>query len=171
MTDDEYLDSLGLLPTRKPDQYAGSPARARQHRKNLAKRRRETGLKTDGSMSEDELHKRVCVWLSGAIAKPGVCSPEGAIWYSVETRARRSLAEGASNKERGCIAGVPDVDIYWQGRAYKIELKARGGVVSDEQRALHAELEKAGVKVRVCYSLEEVKAVLVNIPHRRGRGD
>jgi len=118
---------------------------------------------------EDDFHKQVAKLLSVVIAKPGVCSPQGVIWYSVETRAKRSLREGANNKARGCVKGCPDIDIYYAGFAYKIELKAVKGRLSDGQEELHIELARAKVPVLEARTLEAVAKVLDtwSIPHRR----
>jgi hypothetical protein len=118
---------------------------------------------------EDELHKQVAKLMTATIARPGVCSPLGVIWYSVEVRAKRSLREGAANKSRGCIAGCPDIDIYYAGRAFKIELKAPKGKLSDGQEQLHIELARAKVPVLEARSLEDVDLVLDTwaIPRRK----
>jgi len=117
---------------------------------------------------EDKLHEQVAKLLTAVIAKPGVASADHVLWYSVETRARRSMREGAANKKRGCIRGVPDIDIYYGGRAYKIELKAPGGVVSDAQDELHIQLELAGVSNAIARSIDDVLHSLAfwRIPHR-----
>ena len=119
---------------------------------------------------EDHLHYAVAKLLSLAIARPGICSLDGVLWYSVETRARRSKKEGYNNKRRGCVKGCADLDFYYQGRAYKIELKRLvGGRVSEGQIDMHAALDNAGIPVAVCRSWGEIQAALVKwkIPHRR----
>jgi hypothetical protein len=118
---------------------------------------------------EDKLHTAVAKYLSAVIARPGVCSDLGVIWMSIETRGKRSMREGAANKSRGCIAGCPDIDLYFAGRAFKIELKAEKGELSPAQRALHVELARARVPVLEARSVEAIAAVLDTwgIPHRR----
>jgi hypothetical protein len=119
---------------------------------------------------EDHLHYAVAKLLSLAISRPGICSLEGVCWFSLEGRAKRSIYEGARNKRRGCISGVPDILIVWMGKCYWIELKrAKGGRVSDAQIETHAELDKAGSNVAICRSWGEIQAALVKwkIPHRR----
>src|SRR5271170_38000 len=119
---------------------------------------------------EDHLHYAVAKLLSLAIAKPGICSLDGVLWMSLEGRAKRSIYEGARNKRRGCVSGVPDILIVWMGRCYWIELKrAKGGRVSDAQIETHSQLNSAGSSVAVCRSLGEIQAILQlwKIPHRR----
>jgi hypothetical protein len=109
---------------------------------------------------EDLFHTLVARWLTEAIAPAGKRSKHGVLWFSVETRGKRSLAEGARNKARGCIAGVPDIDIYHQGRAFKIELKAPKGTSTDTQVRLHHELVQCGVPVLVARELDMIMSAL-----------
>lgn len=48
--------------------------------------------------------------------------------------------------------GWPDFTVLHQGRAYCLELKAPGGVLSDEQKQCLAELETTGTPCKVAYS-------------------
>src|SRR5271168_1374207 len=119
---------------------------------------------------EDHLHYAVAKLLSLAIAKPGICSLDGVLWMSLEGRAKRSIYEGARNKRRGCVSGVPDILIVTLGKTYWIELKrAKGGKVSDAQIEMHSQLNSAGGNVAVCRSLGEIEVILRwwKIPHRR----
>lgn len=108
-------------------------------------------------------------WLTIVIAPAGDLSRDNVAWYAVDHAASISMWQGAMRKARGVVRGIPDLDIYWNERAYKIELKVPGGVVSDEQRALHKVLRGTGVSVAVCWSLEDVHAQVATwgIPHRR----
>lgn len=112
---------------------------------------------------EDKLHTDVAKWLTAAIGHPGEASATlGVMWLSLETRAKRSLREGAANKARGCVAGVPDIEIVqYPGRCFKIELKSAKGVVSDQQRKLHKEYRILGIPVAVCRSIDDVRAALL----------
>lgn len=113
---------------------------------------------------EDKFHLAVAKYLRAVIGREGLCwkirSGHLVLWYSVETRAKRSVISGRSNKGRGCIAGCPDIDIYYNGRAFKIELKSPTGVVSREQSELRDALAAVGCEVFVCRSLDHVADVL-----------
>jgi hypothetical protein len=115
------------------------------------------------------LHKAVAKYLTAAIARPGDCNDFGACWFSIEGRGKRSLREGAANKSRGVISGVPDIALYHAGKAFFIELKAEKGVVSSDQRQFHHVLAKAGIPVLIARDIESVAQVLDtwSIPHRR----
>jgi len=61
--------------------------------------------------------------------------------------------------------GHPDLTIMHLGRAVCIELKARGGRLSEHQRECIADLERAGVPVLVSYSFAESIQFAVNHLH------
>jgi hypothetical protein len=61
--------------------------------------------------------------------------------------------------------GHPDLTVMHLGRAVCIELKARGGRLSEHQRECIADLERAGVPVLVSYSFQESIQFAVNHLH------
>jgi hypothetical protein len=61
--------------------------------------------------------------------------------------------------------GHPDLTVMHLGRAICIELKARGGRLSEHQRECIADLERAGVPVLVSYSFQESIQFAVNHLH------
>lgn len=101
---------------------------------------------------EDRLHK--FIWNALTVMLPDDC-----VAWSNENR-RNGVREGARRKARGCIAGVPDMEFHYRGRAMCVELKAEKGRLSPEQKALHARLKAAGTPVAVCRSLDDVTAFL-----------
>jgi hypothetical protein len=60
----------------------------------------------------------------------------------------------------GMKAGVPDILIVHDGRAYFCELKSAKGVLSDAQKATHEALRAAKCPVAVVRSLDEFRALL-----------
>lgn len=117
---------------------------------------------------EDDLHMAVAKLLSVCIARPGVASSDGVLWFSVELRGKRSIIEGARNRRRGCIPGVPDICIIWNREYFGIELKAPKGSTSQDQKDLHSEIRKAGGFVSISRSIEDVRALIEfwRIPHK-----
>lgn len=97
---------------------------------------------------EDKLHQ--FIWRALNMLLPDDC-----VAWSNENR-RNGIREGARRKARGCIAGVPDMEFHYRGRALCVELKAERGRLSPEQRVLHARLKAAGTPVAVCRSLDDV---------------
>lgn len=97
---------------------------------------------------EDRLHEQVWNALRYALPADAVCT-------SHENR-QNGIREGARRKRRGCLAGWPDIEILWNGRPYLIELKVPGGSLSPVQRDMHERIERAGVSVAVCRSVDGV---------------
>ena len=73
----------------------------------------------------------------------------------------RTPAEAGVFKSMGVRRGVPDL-LLWTpfGRSFGIELKAGRGTLSDAQVLWRSTLESLGHRVYVCWSLDEVEAVL-----------
>lgn len=85
-----------------------------------------------------------------------VALPHDAVWFHTPNGGYRSPVEGAIFKGLGVKPGVADITIFWQRRAYCIELKSDGGKLSDSQRAWHARLQTAGIPVETARTLKEV---------------
>jgi VRR-NUC domain len=86
--------------------------------------------------------------------------PPDAVHFSIPNGLMRSKKAGAAAVGEGLLAGVPDLEIVWRGRAFFIELKAPRGVVSAAQRETQRRLIYAGAEVMVCKSVEQVEAGL-----------
>jgi hypothetical protein len=73
----------------------------------------------------------------------------------------RTPAEAGVFKSMGVRRGVPDL-LLWTpfGRSFGIELKAGRGKLSDVQVLWRSTLESLGHRVYVCWSVDEVEAVL-----------
>ena len=63
-------------------------------------------------------------------------------------------------KGMGMKAGVPDILIVYDSRAYWCELKAPKGTLSEVQKEVHAALWQAKTPVAVIRSLDEFRALL-----------
>ncbi len=84
-------------------------------------------------------------------------SPNGVFLGSAKSRAIR----GGAAKGDGTKAGWPDLECYWQGGMLFIEVKrSKGGVVSDNQEAMHERLCALGWPVSIVRSQEEAHAAL-----------
>ena len=70
-----------------------------------------------------------------------------------------------TDKQPTIRRGHPDLTVMHLGRAICIELKARGGRLSEHQRECIADLERAGVPVLVSYSFQESIQFAVNHLH------
>lgn len=91
--------------------------------------------------------------------------PALALMYAVPNGGSRNLIEARHLKERGVMAGVPDICLPVPNAfhtALYIELKRRkGGRVSDEQRGWIAALNRVGNLAVVCKGWEEARDVIM----------
>lgn len=73
----------------------------------------------------------------------------------------RNIAVAMRLKKEGVMRGVPDLCCTLdQGRTGWIELKAKGGSMTDEQKAFAAKVQKLGHHWALCRSLDEAAHVL-----------
>jgi hypothetical protein len=145
------------------------PLKIRADKEKARKEKPKKAISVKPKQSEDELHYQVARLLSLAIARPGAVSPDKVIWWTIESRAKRSVYEGARNKRRGCIAGCPDIFVMHRGRAFWIELKTPTGKTSDAQIELHGSIVQAGSHVGVARSVNDILPLLWSwgVPYKR----
>lgn len=74
-----------------------------------------------------------------------LCGAPGVLWFHPPNEARRSYGLAAQLKALGMVAGVADLIILHQGRAYALEVKARGGKQSPAQITFEENCREAGV--------------------------
>jgi hypothetical protein len=98
---------------------------------------------------EDTLHIAVARFLNLAL-------PAGTFWTTIPT-GNLSRFQAQRMKAKGYRPGTPDIVIIFNYQAYWLELKAKDGVVSDEQRAAHFALHAAGAHVGIARSLSNVQ--------------
>lgn len=98
---------------------------------------------------EQALHQSVARYLDGYL-------PKSATWFHPANGGYRRPIEAKILKSLGVKAGIPDIAIVWEGRAYFIELKAGTGKLTDHQVNMMRELTDAGAGWRVCMSLDAV---------------
>ena len=76
----------------------------------------------------------------------------------------RDKREAASLKAQGVKRGFPDLFLTWPNKTFHglfIEMKAKNGVVSQEQDAWITHLNSVGYLAIVCYSWEEARDVIL----------
>lgn len=80
----------------------------------------------------------------------------------------RSHIEAAIMVGQGVRRGVPDLILVHDGRIFGLEIKSEKGRLTDDQRATHIDMERAGARIATVRSIEEAIAQLVawSIPHR-----
>lgn len=83
------------------------------------------------------------------------------IWFAVPNGIPSSKRTGARFKAQGLTAGVSDLCfVLSDGSFAAMELKAKGGRMSTEQKAFAAKCEMVGAPYAVCYDLDSALSVL-----------
>ena len=95
--------------------------------------------------------------------------PKDAVPFHCPNGGLRSKKEAAILKAMGVLAGIPDIIILWNRRAFCLELKSKDGTLQIEQRDVHARLHDTGVPVETVRTMEEIRDRLeeFGIPLRR----
>lgn len=83
-----------------------------------------------------------------------------ALAFHIPNAARRGVVEGAMMKRMGTLAGMPDICILFDGRAFFLELKAAGKYVTPTQRDMHGLLRAVGCEVGTARSVDDVISFL-----------
>jgi hypothetical protein len=78
----------------------------------------------------------------------------GTFAFHPATGGARSPIEARILKTQGVVAGVPDVIILHDGKAYGLELKATGGQLSPAQRECHERMRAAGAEVATAVGID-----------------
>ncbi len=94
--------------------------------------------------------------------------PPAVHFAHIPNAAKRGRVEGAKFKAMGTRAGMPDLEIVHGGRVDYIEVKAGREKLSDAQTERHDALRRAGARVAVARSIQDVVECLNEwrIPHR-----
>jgi hypothetical protein len=123
---------------------------------------------TSPVVPEHSIQRTVAGVMRLEVAREGHISEAGVCWFSVDMANSHDAVPGI-RMARGIPAGVPDMIVLYQGRAFWIELKSRDGTVSDPQRSMAATLLLSGCRIGVARDEGEVLACLDEwgVPRRR----
>ncbi len=114
------------------------------------------------ALTEDQEHANVMNWArsvrygKGQLADVIHHSPNGG---------KRDQREGAKFKRMGVQAGFPDFFVYvpMQGaHGLFVELKAKKGTVSENQKTVLGRLDDNGYKTVVCYGFDHARRVIAD---------
>lgn len=79
-----------------------------------------------------------------------------AVAFAIPNGGKRHAKVAADIKAEGAVAGVPDIFVMRRRQAYFLEMKkAKGGLVSTEQKVMMARLVGAGAICEVANGLEQ----------------
>lgn len=84
--------------------------------------------------------------------------PDLALLFCTGNGLRLPIGLAKKFKQQGNLRGVPDVILLTPNKEHYgllIEMKAKGGIVSPEQKSFHAEMIKRNYSCVVCYSARE----------------
>lgn len=108
---------------------------------------------------EGPLHQQIADAFRIELCAPGKVSRHGVCWWSVDMAAYAGNAPGIRTA-RGCIAGVPDIVVLWQGRAHFIEVKAEDGMLSLPQQSVATAILVAGAAFGAARNANEALALV-----------
>ena len=94
---------------------------------------------------EHAIQKRIAGVLRMEIGLEAHISPHGVTWFSIDHAGPQPYTRAG----RGVPAGIWDMLVLYQGRAFWVELKSRDGMVSDPQRSMAATLLLSGCRIAV----------------------
>ena len=83
--------------------------------------------------------------------------------FAVPNGGQRNAREGARLKAGGVVAGVADLILLVpRPHILLLEVKVKGGKLSDAQKAWHGKAQAAGHTVAVAYDFNAARAAIVN---------
>jgi VRR-NUC domain len=93
----------------------------------------------------------------------------GVVYFAVPNGGFRKPVEAAIMKSQGVVAGVPDLLLFHDNKAYALELKAEGGRPTEAQLEMLNRLSAAGVYTAICYGPDQPIAQLESWNLLRGK--
>jgi len=131
----------------------------------ISKRPNKRGALNPGQtkMAERSEHDEQCDLILWAVANAYLC-PELDDLFAIPNGGKRDVGTGKKLKAEGVRPGVPDLMLPHARRDFYglfIEMKVGRNKPSDLQIARIERLEKSGYCVRVCYSAQSARNVIV----------
>jgi hypothetical protein len=83
--------------------------------------------------------------------------------FHVPNGGKRGKIEAMQLKASGVIAGIPDLIFIWKGKMYAFELKTATGILSDNQKEVHAIWANHNVTVNVIRTLLDFQNIINSI--------
>ena len=92
------------------------------------------------------------------IAYLDLCAHRDLVYWAVPNGGKRSKVEAARFKAEGVRAGIPDVHFMFRGQFYVLEIKAKKGRVSPDQKVMMERLRLAGAIDAVAHGIDACMA-------------
>ena len=109
-------------------------------------------------MTEDQLQAKCYQWAVNTYKDLRF----GCIFH-VPNGGTRNKIEAQKLKATGVVAGIPDLIVLHDFKAYGIELKTEIGKVSDKQVNVHQAWRKQGIEVFTARTFEEFETIIKQI--------
>jgi hypothetical protein len=106
--------------------------------------------------SEDKIHQDCYVWFHNTY--PHL---RGLLCYNLNNS--RNKVDGARNKAKGLIAGRSDMVLYYQSKAYMIEMKTPDGSQQPAQKEWQQLITAQSFQYHICRSLSEFQSLITCI--------
>lgn len=106
-------------------------------------------------MTEEQFQKQVVAYLD-------VVLPHDCFYTAINPIPSKTIAVAARSKTMGMKAGVPDLMLNYDRKAFWLELKTTKGRLSPAQIMVRSRIREAGGEVYVCSTLEEVRDALIS---------
>lgn len=107
-------------------------------------------------ISEGRLQQDIYMWFHNQFPHY-----RGLLCYNLNNSKNR--IDGSRNRSLGLQAGRSDLTLYYQKRAYMIELKTTTGIQSKQQKEWQRIIESHGFEYVIIRSLDEFKYFVFNI--------
>lgn len=106
--------------------------------------------------TEGKIQQNIYVWFHNTY--PHL---RGLLCYNLNNS--KNKIDGALNKSKGLQAGRADMVLYYNSKAYMIELKTAKGTQSEDQIKWQKQIESNGFEYHIIRSLDEFKAFINNL--------
>lgn len=118
----------------------------------------KTPRKKRNAHPEDDLQKAIVKFLRASLPRPSwYCSvPNGAVLKGTK---HQRMMQMERLKAAGLRNGAPDLLVFWNGRAFGIEVKA-GSSQAESQKEAQRDLEAAGIPYTIAKSIFDVELFL-----------
>ena len=118
-------------------------------------------MTSTSNVTEDDLQRQVASWLDVAL-------PPGCVYHHSPNEGKRHINYINRLKKMGTKYGWPDLELFCPSTATKsgnneaifIELKAKRGVMNENQRRMRDQILDAGFAWALCKSIEDVTEFL-----------
>ena len=109
-------------------------------------------------MTEDQLQAKCYKWAINNYK----CLRFGNL-FAVPNGGTRNKIEAMKFKATGVVAGIPDLILIHDSKAYGIELKTLIGKVSDKQIKVHESWKNQGIDTFIIRTFEEFQELIIKI--------